>query len=86
MGGERDFGGDEMTYEVIPVDGYGRRTGAPVYLIAADEERAKRGGRLLLRAFGQRGRFDVLVRQYNPLYDPAMRGYVRAVNPETEAA
>lgn len=66
-------------YEIFPIDVYGRILGSPVYLTAASRERAEKTGKDLLRCFGQKGRFSTRAREYNPLNDPAMRGWVRAL-------
>lgn len=68
-----------MTYKIYPVDAYGKTIGRPVYLIAKDERRAEIGGKILLRAFGQKGNFRAKASIYNPLMDSEMRGFVRAV-------
>lgn len=68
-------------YEVTPYDGKGRVAGQAVYILSASREGAESAGTMLLRAMGQRGRFRASARPYNPLYDSAFRGYVRALQP-----
>lgn len=70
---------DKSPYRVTPSDAKGRPVGRPVYLNAATRERAEAAGRKLLRLMGQRGRFSVRASLYNPLDDPEMHGFVRAL-------
>lgn len=73
------------TYEVTPVDSYGRTAGRAIYVRASNSAVAEIAGKRWLKMLGTRGKFSVRVKLYNPLLDPDMQGYVRAITPGTPA-
>lgn len=66
-------------WQVTPYTYKGKLAGAPVWLKAGSRGAAERGGRRLLKMFGQKGKFYVSAWPYSPLHDSAFRGYVRAL-------
>lgn len=66
-----------ITFECFPVESRSGKFGTPVYVPAFNAKEAEKKGRAKLRARGQRGRFTVHVKIYNPLNDPEMHGFVR---------
>jgi hypothetical protein len=73
----------KLQWEVYPVDKKGRACGAPVYVAAANHERALACGKYWRRVLSMKPAKHVVARRYFPQHDPSMALWVtKTPNPD----
>ncbi len=70
-------------WEVVAIDGYGKQRGAPTFVLAATEEKAKAAGKAALQLLGMKRVAAVRARPYQPALDCSIRAYVQLMDPRT---